>query len=105
MAYFYLKLGAPRATFPHDATGEEMAVMQEHSVYWRAHAEAGRAIVVGPVFAADGAFGMAVVRVEDAEAAKMLGDADPIVRAGLGFRFEASPMPSVILPPALAETN
>jgi hypothetical protein len=45
MAYFHLKLVPPRSTFPHDATSEEMAAMERHSVYWR------------PVFAKDGALG------------------------------------------------
>ncbi|MDL2399528.1 YciI family protein [Rhizobium mayense] len=102
MAYFHLKLVPPRPSFPHDATGEEMAAMQQHAAYWREQASAGTAIVVGPVFAADGAFGMAVLDVEDANAAKALGDADPVLLAGLGFRIEISPMPSIILRPSAA---
>ncbi|WFU08534.1 YciI family protein [Rhizobium sp. CB3090] len=105
MAYFHLKLVPPRPSFPHDATGEEMAAMQQHAAYWREHASVGTAIVVGPVFAADGAFGMAVVDVEDAAAAKALGDADPVVLAGLGFHIEISPMPSIILRPPAAGSS
>ncbi|MCZ3375909.1 MULTISPECIES: YciI family protein [unclassified Rhizobium] len=102
MAYFHLKLVPPRPSFPHDATEEEMAAMQQHAAYWREHANAGTAIVVGPVFAADGAFGVAVVDVENADAAKSLGDADPVLLAGLGFRIEISPMPSLILRSSVA---
>jgi uncharacterized protein YciI len=97
MAYFHLKLAPPRSTFPHDATSEEMAAMERHSAYWRAQAEAGRAIAVGPVFAKDGAGGMALVDVSDEEAAQALADGDPVIAACLGFQFEIAAIPSLIL--------
>jgi len=102
MAYFHMKLVPPRPSFPHDASREEMAVMEQHSAYWHGHAQAGTAIVVGPVFAADGAFGMAIIETENADAAKALCYADPVLLAGLGFRIEISPMPSIILRPSAA---
>ena len=97
MAYFHLKLAPPRSSFPHDATPEEMTAMQAHAEYWRGHAEAGVAIAVGPVFAEDGAFGIAIVEAADAAAARALADGDPVLKAALGFRFDVSPMPSIIL--------
>jgi uncharacterized protein YciI len=97
MAYFHLKLVSPRPSFPHDASPEELTAMHAHSAYWRGHAEKGVAIVVGPVFSEGGAFGIAVVKVADAAAAQALADGDPVIKAGLGFRFEAAPMPSIIL--------
>jgi uncharacterized protein YciI len=97
MAYFHLKLVAPRPSFPHDASPDEKTAMQAHATYWRGHAETGTAIAVGPVFSEGGAFGIAVVEVADAAAAQGLGDSDPVIKAGLGFRFETSPMPSIIL--------
>jgi len=105
MAYFHMKLVPPRPSFPHDATGEEMAAMQQHAAYWHGHAQTGVAIVVGPVFAAAGAFGMAIIETEDADTAKALCDADPVLLAGLGFRTEISPMPSVILRPSAAGSS
>jgi hypothetical protein len=33
MAYFHLKLVPSRSGFPHDATGEEMAAMQQHAAF------------------------------------------------------------------------
>ncbi|CDZ52734.1 YciI family protein [Neorhizobium galegae] len=97
MAYFHLKLVPPRPSFPHDATPEEMTAMQAHGAYWHGHAETGVAIAVGPVFSEGGAFGIAVVEAADAAAAQALGDNDPVIKAALGFRFETSPMPSIIL--------
>lgn len=97
MAYFHLKLVPPRPSFPHDATPEEMTAMQAHAAYWHGHAETGAVIAVGPVFSEGGAFGIAVVEAADAAAAQALGDNDPVIQAALGFRFETSPMPSIIL--------
>jgi uncharacterized protein YciI len=97
MAYFHLKLMPPRQSFPHDATAEEMAAMQRHAAYWRQNAETGMAIAVGPVFEKQGAWGMAIIEVADVETANAVGDADPVILAGLGFSFEVSPIPSLIL--------
>ena len=97
MAYFHLKLVAPRPGFPHDATPEEMRAMQAHATYWQGHADNGVAIAVGPVFAEGGAFGIALVEVADASAAKALCNTDPVIEADLGFRFEIAAMPSIIL--------
>ena len=102
MAYFFLRLLPPRPTFPHDGTGQEMAAMKRHVEYWHRHALAGSAIVVGPVFEGEGAFGMAIVEVEDQAAAQALADGDPVIASGFGFRFDILPMPSIILrPPAV----
>lgn len=68
MAYFHLRLVPPRPTFPHDATEPEVK-----------------------------AWGMALVEVENAEEAQLLADADPIILAGIGFRFDIEPMPTLIL--------
>jgi len=102
MACFFLRLQPPRPTFPHDGTGEEMAAMKRHAEYWHRNALAGSAIIVGPVFEGEGAWGMAVVEVEDQAAAEALADGDPIITSGFGFRFDILPMPSIILrPPAV----
>ena len=103
MAYFYLKLVSPRPGFPFDASPEEMSAMQVHADYWQGLAEAGSAIAVGPVFAEGGAFGIAVVEAADQAAAQVLADEDPVIKAGFGFRFEISPMPSIILRKSAAD--
>lgn len=99
MAYFHLRLQPPRPSFPHDASEKEMEAMNRHADYWREKASAGTAIAVGPVFDADGAWGMAVIEVEDEAAAQAVADNDPVILAGLGFHFRVSPMPSLILRP------
>jgi len=97
MAYFLLRLKGPRPSFPFDATEEEKARMQEHSAFWQEKADAGIAIVVGPVFDPDGAWGMGLVEVGDESAARALYEADPIIRAGLGFSYDVLPVPQLIL--------
>lgn len=97
MAYFHLRLVPPRPSFPHDAKEPEMKAMDRHADYWREKAAAGTAIAVGPVFEGEGAWGMAVVEVGDAEAARSLADADPVILADIGFRFDIAPMPTLIL--------
>ncbi|MDE1567673.1 YciI family protein [Aquabacter sp. P-9] len=97
MAYFAMRLRAPRVTFPFDATAEEVALMQSHGAYWHEKAQAGIAIVVGPVMDPAGPFGLAVVEVEDEAGARALGHADPVVAAEVGFSYEVMPMPSLIL--------
>jgi uncharacterized protein YciI len=97
MAYFLLRLKAPRPSFPFDATEEETARMQEHFAFWQEKADAGTAIVVGPVFDPAGVWGMGLVEVGDESAARALYESDPIIRAGLGFSYDVLPVPQLIL--------
>lgn len=97
MAYFLLRLQPPRRTFPFDATEHEKELFSEHSAYWLDRAAAGEAIAVGPVFDEAGAWGMALVEAENEAAARRLGEADPVIRAGAGFAYAAAPVPSLIL--------
>ncbi|MCD2182394.1 YciI family protein [Rhizobium sp. GN54] len=97
MAYFHLRLVPPRPTFPHDATEPEMKAMDRHADYWRERATAGTAIAAGPVFEGEGAWGMALVEVENADAALLLADADPVILADIGFRYDIAPVPTLIL--------
>lgn len=97
MAYFHLRLVPPRPTFPHDGSEKEMEAMDRHASYWREKAAERTAIAVGPVFDAEGAWGMAVVEVDNEAAARAVADNDPVILADLGFHFRVSPMPSLIL--------
>jgi len=65
--------------------------MEKHSRYFEEHFAAGRLLLYGPVMAASGAFGLAVLEVESEAEAHRFGEEDPSVRAGLN-RFEISPM-------------
>jgi uncharacterized protein YciI len=97
MGYFHLKLVSPRPTFPFDITEAEGKAMDDHADYWRNLAAEGLAVAVGPVFDPKGPWGLAIVETENGAEAEALGAADPIIKAALGFRWEATPMPSIIL--------
>ena len=96
MGYYHLKLISPRATFPFDMSDAEKAAMTAHSHYWQRQAEDKRAVVVGSVFDPQGAWGMAIVETENEAEAEALAEADPVIIASLGFRYEVCPMPSLI---------
>jgi uncharacterized protein len=89
--HFYFKLIPPRATFSADMTAEERALMQEHVRYTREAFDAGKILIYGPVMAGAGAFGVAVLEMEDATEAQKFGDDDPSIKAGMNT-FEFYPM-------------
>jgi hypothetical protein len=96
-SYFFMRLIPPRPTFPADITPAELALMREHGDYWRGLVQPGPAIVLGPVADPKGSFGMGVVRAGSPGDVQRLVDADPVIRAGQGFRFEVLPMMGAIL--------
>lgn len=95
--YFLYKLASPRPTFPQDITEAEKELMQEHVTYWKGLADKGIAVVFGPVADPNGAWGLAIVEVEDRDAVHMLGANDPVIRANAGFNFEICPMSQGII--------
>jgi uncharacterized protein len=89
--HFYFKLIPPRATFGADMTAEERALMQEHVRYTREAFDAGKILIYGPVMASAGAFGVAVLEMEDAAEVQEFADQDPSIKAGMNT-FEFCPM-------------
>ena len=65
--------------------------MDEHVHYFQEHFAAGWLLIFGPVMAPGGAFGLAVLEVENEAEAQRFGEGDPSVRGGLN-RFEIYPM-------------
>ncbi len=98
MNYFLYKLNPPRLSFPADMTPAERTLMQEHAVYWRGLMQNGWVIAFGPVADPKGAYGIAIIRLQDAADVYSLGADDPVIKANAGFSFEVHPMPSVALP-------
>ncbi len=90
-ATLFLKLMPPRPTFATDMTSGERAPMQQHVAYMGELFEAGKVLVYGPVMAADGSFGMAVLDVGNEGEARSIMDNDPTVKAELNA-YELSPM-------------
>jgi uncharacterized protein len=92
MPHFFLKLIPPRPTFPFDMNESEKALMGQHATYWAQMCEEGAVLVYGPVMDPNGPFGMGIF-VGDSEAdVKRRTDADPVLKAGIGFKIEITPM-------------
>jgi uncharacterized protein len=89
--HYFFKLIPPRSTFPYDITDEEKRLMDEHALYFQQHFEAGRLLLYGPVMAKGGAFGLAILEVDDEAEVQRFGEGDPSVNAGLN-QFEFHPM-------------
>jgi len=70
--------------------------MGQHSAYWRELTRTGTAVAYGPVADPAGVYGLGVVRADGESAARAIADADPVVRAGAGFRVEVAPMLALV---------
>jgi uncharacterized protein YndB with AHSA1/START domain len=95
--YFFCRLLPPRPTFAHDMNEAEARAMKAHAGYWRTQADAGIGIVAGPVGDPKGPYGIGVVRVDDEKELRPLLDADPVIRANVGMRWETLPMMGAIV--------
>lgn len=65
--------------------------MNKHGAYFQQQFDTGKLLLYGPVMAADGAFGIGILEVNDEAEARRFGEGDPSVRAGLN-RWELYPM-------------
>ena len=92
MPQFFCKLIPPRPTFPFDMNESEKALMGQHAAYWAQMCRDGAVLVYGPVMDPKGPFGMGVFEGADENDVKRHTDADPVMKAGIGFRIEITPM-------------
>ncbi len=97
MEYILCKLLPPRPTFDRDMNKAEGKVMQEHVGYWARLADKGTAIVFGPVSDPNGAWGVAIVEVANEADVHAITNGDPVIKSGLGFRYEFYSMPRIIM--------
>jgi uncharacterized protein len=95
--YFLGKLIAPRPTFPADINEAEKLLMQEHVDYWSVFLEQGKIVALGPVADPKGTWGLGIFEVESEAEVRALTANDPIVKAGIGFRYDLFLMPRIIL--------
>jgi uncharacterized protein YciI len=89
--HFFFRLIPPRVTFPADASAEELALMKRHADYFAGLFTAGKVVLYGPVLSPAGAFGIAVLEVENEAQAREIAENDPSVLGGLN-RFDVAPM-------------
>jgi uncharacterized protein len=97
MAHFLYKLIPPRPSFAEDMDETEARLMSEHADYWRGQLERGTVVIFGPVAEPEGSWGLAVLEVNDENAARALVVEDPAIKAAdAGFGFEIHPMLSAV---------
>lgn len=98
MRYFLYRLNPPRPSFISDITPAETKLMQAHGLYWRGLMAKGMVLAFGPVADPKGAYGIAVVQLENGADMLPLADNDPVIKANAGFSFEIHPMPQLLHP-------
>jgi len=80
-----------------DMTKREAETMQAHGACWKRLAEAGTAIAFGPVADPKRGWGVGILAVTDDDEARRLQNGDPAIRESLGMKYEAYPMPTLIV--------
>ena len=95
--HFLCRLIPPRPNFSQTMTPEERTIMQQHVGYWSGKVASGEALLFGPVADPAGGYGIGVVSVTDAADMATLRNADPAMRANVGFRYDVLPMPAVVM--------
>lgn len=81
MAFLY-RLLPPRPTYHLDMSPEEAEVMETHGGYWMNLLQQGTAVAYGPVLDPAGVWGLAILDLEDEDAARDLVDDDPAIVSG-----------------------
>jgi uncharacterized protein YndB with AHSA1/START domain len=94
---FFCRLDGPRPTFPKDMTEREATLMKEHVAYWQDQTRRGKAVVFGPVADPKGTWGLGIIQAESDDELRALQAADPVIRSGLGFRYDTLPFIQAIV--------
>jgi len=89
--HLFMRLIAPRPIFPGGMTEEELGLMKQHVQYAGQAFEAGMVLAYGPVLDPAGAFGIALLEVNDAAEAEEFARKDPSIVAGMNT-FSLTPM-------------
>jgi hypothetical protein len=90
MAFLY-RLQPPRPTFPQDMSPAEAEVMDRHFAYWQDLLGRDVALAYGPVHDPEHPWGMGLLDVDDEQAARGIGEADPAVQGRI-CAYEVLPM-------------
>lgn len=96
MKMYFCKLHPPRGNFAQTLTPDEAKLMQAHATYLRGFAAKGWAVAFGPVADPAGTYGVGIWEVPDDTDVAAISAEDPVIKSGLGFRYEVHPMPGLI---------
>ncbi|HTV25338.1 MAG TPA: SRPBCC domain-containing protein [Polyangiaceae bacterium] len=94
--YVLARLVPPRPDFAMTMSPTERATMGEHVAYCRGLLEQGKAILFGPVVDGPAVWGCGLFTVADDAEARALTDADPVIKAGIGARYELLPFLNIM---------
>jgi uncharacterized protein YciI len=89
--HFFMRLVAPRPIFPGSMTDEELGLMKQHVQYVGQAFDAGVVLAYGPVLDPAGAFGIALLEVNDGAEAEEFARKDPSIVGGMNT-FTLTPM-------------
>lgn len=92
LGYYLGRLLPPRPNFAMNMDAREGAAMRQHAAYWHERVAERRAVFFGPVADPRGVWGLAIVEARTPEEAQATFDADPVLRASIGMRFEVLPL-------------
>lgn len=92
MKYFLCKFVSPRPDFLTSMTVEERKLLKEHGAYLQELLEQRIVVAHGPVADPDGVWGVSIFEINDSDDIDGLTAGDPMIRAGIGARYEVFPM-------------
>jgi uncharacterized protein YciI len=90
------RLIPPRPDFAMTLSPAERATMNEHAAYCQGLLEQGKALLFGPVVDGPTVWGCGLLTVADEAEARTLTDADPVVKSGIGARYELLPFLNIM---------
>jgi len=89
--HFFMRLVPPRPIFPGSMTEQELDLMKQHVRYVTQGFDAGVVLAFGPVLDPAGAFGIALLEVDEAAEAEEFARKDPSIVGGMNT-FTLTPM-------------
>ncbi|HEY0701986.1 MAG TPA: YciI family protein [Candidatus Acidoferrales bacterium] len=89
--HYFMRLVPPRPIFPGSMTPEELALMGRHKEYVAKAFDAGKVLAYGPVLDPAGAFGIALLEMNDLAEAEDFARNDPSITGGMNT-FTLAPM-------------
>src|ERR1700679_1275282 len=89
--HFFMRLIAPRPIFPGGMTEEGLGFMKQHVQHVGQAFDAGMVVAYGPVLDPAGAFGIALLEVNEAAEAEEFARKDPSIVAGMNT-YTLTPM-------------
>lgn len=92
MKYYLCKFVPPGRDFLRSMTPEQKLLMKAHGDFLQDLLETGTVVAHGPVADPSGGWGMSLFEVEDGVDVVAVVAEDPMIKAGIGARYDVLPM-------------